>query len=164
MSIPNAVCSGSLWRICDYMVEKEGLPVYTESYWVTRAIPFFLPFLHWLSLRVNVGHHHSCRVGVMRSVTNILSPFLVHQLTHPCRVPLSELMSREEAICESFLPGVLSTLAMLLRGSDSGWVPLYSPGWFVRWLILLTGEIGWLSDPAVTQECGWRMESPILWD
>lgn len=31
--------------------------------------------------------------------------FLVHQLTHPCRVPLSELMSHEEAICESFLPG-----------------------------------------------------------
>lgn len=87
------------------MIEKEGLPVCTESYWVTNAIPFFLPFLHWLSLRVNVGHHHSCRVDVMCSVTNILSPFLVHQLTHPCRVPLLELMSREEAICESFLPG-----------------------------------------------------------
>ena len=66
--------------------------------------PFFLPFLHWLSLCVNVGHHRSCRVGVMCSVTNI-SPFQVHQLTHPCRVPLSELMSHEEAICESFLPG-----------------------------------------------------------
>ena len=87
------------------MVEKEGLPVCTESYWVTNALPFFLPFLHWLSLRVNVGHHRSCRVDVMCSTTSILSPFLVHQLTHPCRVSLSELMSHEEAICESFLPG-----------------------------------------------------------
>lgn len=70
------------------MVEKEGLPVCTESYWVIRAMPFFLPFLHWLSLRVDIGHHHSCRVDVMRSVTNILSPFFGPPAHPPMQSPI----------------------------------------------------------------------------